>query len=222
MRKEDIIQVTEIDREAFPTQWPPNNYRRELQNKLGHFIVAYDDSKIVVAPEAEVSPEKGISGVASWVRQLLRRDHSPTDKLPPANRQYIAGFAGMWIMADEAHITNIAVRKCCQRQGIGELLLVSVIHLAVELKTNIVTLEVRISNLAARNLYRKYGFAEVGVRPAYYTDNREDALLMSTESIISPRFQARLQQLKQAHSQRYGMANKPLNIAEARDYASVR
>lgn len=204
MRKEDIAQVKEIDREAFPTQWPPPDYRRELQNLLARLIVVCDESKTVTEPEVEARPEKGISGLASKVRQLWRRERFFGNRLPPSDRKYVLGFASIWIMADEAHLTNIAVRNQYQRQGIGERLLISTIDLAAELKTNFITLEVRASNTAAQSLYSKYGFTQVSVRPGYYTDNKEDALIMSTESIASATFQARFQRLKQAHFKNTG------------------
>jgi len=204
MRKEDIAQVKEIDREAFPTQWPPPDYRRELQNLLARLIVVCDESKTVAETEVKAFPEKGISGLASKVRRLWRRERFFGNRLPPSDRQYVLGFGSIWVMADEAHLTNIAVRKQYQRQGIGERLLISIIDLAAEHKTDFITLEVRVSNTAAQSLYSKYGFTQVSVRSGYYTDNREDALLMSTESIASAPFQARFQRLKQAHFKNTG------------------
>jgi len=115
-------------------------------------------------------------------------------------------FAGFWIMADEAHLINIAVRESYRRQGIGELLLISVIDLTTELNTSIITLEVRASNTAARSLYGKYGFTQVGLRRGYYIKDREDGVLMSSENITSASFQAHFQQLKQAHATKWGTA----------------
>ena len=204
MCREDVAQVTEIDREAFPTQWPPPNYRHELENRLSHYVVACREEESVEEPETEASPEKGFSGLASKVRQLFNQSFL-TNELPQSGRQYILGFTGFWIMADEAHITNIATRAAYQRQGIGELLLISLIDLAIELKARIITLEVRVSNIAAQSLYSKYGFTQVGLRPGYYTDNKEDAVLMSTEEITSASFQAQLNRLKQAHSKKWGI-----------------
>lgn len=203
MRKEDIAQVVEIDREVFLDQWPPVNYRHELENRLAHYIVACDDEKTV--EETRKTSEKTFLRLVSRVRQLFNRDRFLSNKLPQSSREYIIGFAGFWLMADEAHLTNIAVRVCLQRQGIGELLLISVIDLATELKASLITLEVRASNTAAQNLYRKYGFTQVGLRRGYYSDNNEDAILMSLENITSASFQARLNQLKQAHSKRWGI-----------------
>ena len=199
MRKEDIAQVNEIDREAFPTQWPAANYQHELQNRLAHYIVACDEERTVEKPEVKTS------GLASRVGQLFNHRFF-SNELPPSGEEYIIGFAGFWIMADEAHITNIAVRELHRCQGIGELLLISTIDLATELNARIITLEVRASNIVAQSLYHKYDFAQTGLRRGYYMDNREDAVLMSTENITSASFQAHLNRLKQAHSKRWGIA----------------
>jgi len=207
MRKGDIAQVTEIDREAFPTQWPPANYQRELENRLAHYIVACDVGKTVEEPRVEVASGKGLSGVASRVKRLFSHDRFFGEELPPSGQEYILGFAGFWVMADEAHLINIAVRKSYRRQGIGEFLLISVIDLATELNIGIITLEVRASNAAAQSLYCKYGFTQVGLRRGYYISEREDGVLMSsTENITSASFQAYFQQLKQAHTRKWGAA----------------
>jgi ribosomal-protein-alanine N-acetyltransferase len=202
MRQEDVAQVTEIDREAFPTQLPPANYRQEIQNRLAHYIVACDDT--ITMEEPEVKPNKGLSLTASRIKRWFSRNRSPDNESPPPAQQYIIGFAGIWVMADEAHITNIAVRKQYQHHGIGELLLISILDLAKELNARIMTLEVRASNIAAQNLYRKYGFVQTGIRRGYYLDNREDGILMSTENITSPTFQAHLQQLREALANKQG------------------
>jgi ribosomal-protein-alanine N-acetyltransferase len=205
MRKEDIVQVTEIDREAFPTLWSPVNYQHELRNRLAHYIVAYDEEETVGEPEVKAATEKHRSGLLSKVRQLFNHNRFFTPEVPPSGKQYIVGFAGFWIMAGEAHITNIAVRERYHRHGIGELLLISIIDLATELNARFVTLEVRSSNIAAQNLYYKYGFTQVGLRRGYYTDNKENAVLMSVEDIASASFQANLQRLKQSHSRKWGI-----------------
>jgi ribosomal-protein-alanine N-acetyltransferase len=207
MRKEDIPQVTEIDREAFPTLWPPANYRRELENRLARYIVACDEEERVEEPEMEATPQKGFSGLVSKLRQLFNHDRLFGNEPSSSGRQYIFGFAGFWIMAGEAHITNIAVREKHRRHGIGGLLLISLIDLATELDARLITLEVRASNTAAQSLYSEYGFTKVGLRRGYYTDNREDGVLMSLEDITSARFRANLQQLKQAHCQKWGVAD---------------
>jgi len=195
MGQEDLAQVVSIDREAFPTQWPPPNYRQELQNRLAHYVVACDDSRTMEASEEK--PRKGLFGLVSRIIPLHKRSHYLDVTLPEYTRQYIVGFSGIWVLVDEAHITNIALRQKYQGKGLGELLLIATADLARELKASIMTLEVRASNLIAQNLYGKYGFKHVGVRRGYYLDNREDAVIMSTESITSPSFQAQLKQLRE-------------------------
>lgn len=206
MHREDIAQVTEVDREAFPSLWPPTNYERELENRLAHYIVACDEGEGVGESEVEAPLERDPPGLVSRVRRLFNHNRFFGYELPESGKQYITGFAGFWIMAGEAHITSIAVRELHRRQGIGELLLISVINLATELNAHIVTLEVRVSNTLAQSLYYKYGFNQAGLRHNYYVDNKEDAVIMSTENITSPPFQAHLQQLKQAHSRKWGIA----------------
>jgi len=211
MREEDIPQVNQIDHEAFPTLWPPPNYRRELANRLARYIVACDEEKKVEEPEMKATPRKGFSGLISRLRRLFNHDRFSGNELTTSERQYIFGFAGFWIMAGEAHITNIAVREQRRRQGIGELLLIALIDLAMELDAQLITLEARASNTAAQSLYAKYGFNEVGVRRGYYTDNREDGVLMSLQDVTSATVQAKLQQLKQAHSRKWGIATTALS-----------
>lgn len=206
MHREDVGQVTEIDREAFPTLWPPTNYERELENRLAHYIVACDAGERVEESEVEAPLEKKPPGLVSRVSRLFNHNRFFGYEPPKPGKQYITGFTGFWIMAGEAHITSIAVRKPHHRQGIGELLLISVISLATELNTHIITLEVRVSNNVAQSLYSKYGFTQAGLRHNYYIDNKEDAVTMSIESVTSVPFQAHLQRLKQAHSRKWGIA----------------
>jgi len=205
MRKEDIAQVTEIDREAFPTLWAPINYQHELQNRLAHYIVAYNE-ETVGEPEVKAAPAKHRTGLLFKMRQLFNHNRLFDTEMPPSSKQNIVGFAGFWIMAGEAHITNIAVRELYRRRGIGELLLISIIDLATKLNAKLITLEVRASNTAAQSLYYKYGFTQIGSRRGYYTDNREDATLMSVENTASTSFQTHLQHLRQAHSRKWGIA----------------
>lgn len=90
----------------------------------------------------------------------------------------IAGYAGMWIIMDEAHVTNIAVRTRFRGRKLGERLLLELRRRANLQGAKRMTLEVRVTNRVAQNLYEKLGFRSVGVRKGYYTDNNEDALIM--------------------------------------------
>ena len=134
MVKEDLAQVTEIDREAFPTQWPPANYRHELQNKLAHYLVVCDDTKTVDAPQTK---PQGLFQRISRFFSIGNRPGPHPDTDSPEEQQYIIGFSGIWLLAEEAHITNIAVRQDYQGKGIGELLLIATIDLSRKLHATI-------------------------------------------------------------------------------------
>ncbi|HXQ95652.1 MAG TPA: ribosomal protein S18-alanine N-acetyltransferase [Candidatus Acidoferrales bacterium] len=107
----------------------------------------------------------------------------------------IVGYAGLWLMVDEAHITTFAVAPDRRRQGVAERLLLELLRIAESVGAAVATLEVRVSNLPARRLYEKYGFRPVGVRPRYYTDNNEDALIMTTGELRSRDMRARIDRL---------------------------
>lgn len=92
--------------------------------------------------------------------------------------QRVVGYCGVWIIIDEAHITNIALLPEYRGMKLGEALMAKVMELAREMGAMRVTLEVRVSNERAQNLYRKFGFEEGAIRKQYYTDNMEDALVM--------------------------------------------
>lgn len=90
----------------------------------------------------------------------------------------VAGYGGMWIIMDEAHVTNIAIKSKYRGRKWGERLLIELQNSAAFLGAVRMTLEVRKSNQIAQRLYEKHGFRRVGIRPKYYTDNNEDALIM--------------------------------------------
>ena len=110
----------------------------------------------------------------------------------------LAAYGGMWLMVDEAHITTFAVHPAWRRQGIGERLLLAFLDIAIDRDAHEATLEVRLSNLAARRLYEKYGFRPVGLRPNYYSDDREDALIMTTEPLAERTMVERIARLRAA------------------------
>lgn len=90
----------------------------------------------------------------------------------------IIGYGGMWIIIDEAHVTNVAVSPLYRGRKLGERLLRFMMAVASTEGARKMTLEVRVSNFSAKNLYHKLGFVEAGLRKGYYTDNREDAIIM--------------------------------------------
>lgn len=90
----------------------------------------------------------------------------------------IISYGGMWIIVDEAHVTNVAVHPDYRGRKLGELMMRQMMELARGFDAVRMTLEVRPSNHVARALYQKLGFIDTGIRPGYYTDNNEDAIIM--------------------------------------------
>lgn len=111
-------------------------------------------------------------------------------------RRHVLGYLGMFHNQTDAHVTTIAVDPAWQRRGIGTRLLVAAARAAVERGCHNLTLEVRVSNDGAQDLYRRFGFVPAGVRAAYYPDNREDALVMWASDIDSPAYADRLAQIE--------------------------
>ena len=110
----------------------------------------------------------------------------------------IAAYGGMWLMVDEGHIITFAVHPDWRRQHIGERLLLAFLDLAADRGAHEATLEVRLSNLPARRLYEKFGFRPVGLRPRYYSDNGEDALIMTTDPLADAATRERIARLRAA------------------------
>jgi ribosomal-protein-alanine N-acetyltransferase len=112
------------------------------------------------------------------------------------------GYGGLWLMVDEAHITTFAVLPEWRRRGVGARLMLDMMRLASDLNARIVTLEVRLSNHAARALYGRFGFKPVGIRPRYYSDNNEDALIMTTPPIATDEMRQRIADLQRIYAER--------------------
>jgi ribosomal-protein-alanine N-acetyltransferase len=178
MRLDDIEAVLDIDRLSFPLPWSASSYRYELtQNAHSYFFVALAPQS---GPAIPVAPPRGPPFPRAGGRARLwgLRRSSPEAAATP---RLVVGYAGFWFIVDEAHISTIAVHPDWRGQGAGEQLLAAALERALDLNAIKATLEVRVSNTRAQNLYRKYGFEEVGRRRHYYRDNGEDALLMTAE-----------------------------------------
>lgn len=107
----------------------------------------------------------------------------------------LIGYGGLMFAPDEAHVTNIAVDPAQRRHGHGRTLLVHLIDTAIRSGCGALTLEVRVGNTAAQNLYRQFGFAPAGIRQRYY-ENSEDALVMWAHDIRSDEFRERLERAR--------------------------
>jgi ribosomal-protein-alanine N-acetyltransferase len=207
----DISQVMEIEQESFLNMWPATAFKRDLEhNRLSRYLVAVEqrgEAAEAIAPLADREPGEAPMPplrLGRWVGELKRLFGSEEEEGAETSGEPIVGFVGIWLALDEAHIVTIAVRESHRGRGIGELLLIAAIALATLNDQEVVTLEVRASNQAAQALYEKYGFRKVGVRHRYYSDNHEDAVIMTTDSIHSAPYQALLQRLRQEHRERCG------------------
>jgi ribosomal-protein-alanine N-acetyltransferase len=206
----DISQVMAIERESFLNMWPATAFKRDLQhNRLARYLVAVEqreETEEAVAPPVERELEETPMprpGLRRWLGEL-KRLFGDEEEEGEIGREPIVGFVGVWLTPDEAHIVTIAVRETHRGRGIGELLLIAAVTLATLNEREVVTLEVRASNQAAQALYEKYGFKEVGIRHRYYSDNHEDAVIMTTEPIHSAPYQTLFERLRREHRERCG------------------
>lgn len=204
MKKRDIPQVTAIEREAFKATSPPTPFERELGNSMACYLVAYRELEEITAEPASYVVESRWSKIRTSFSRL--RNSWPLSAFvfgarfsPPA-----LGFIGIWFAVDEVHITAISTKASHRGKGVGELLLLACIDMAAQKGSDVISLEVRVSNQIAQSLYRKYAFRTTGVRKAYYADNKEDAYIMTTDPISSPEYQGRLARLQNAYCRRWG------------------
>ncbi len=197
MTMSDVPRVIEIERLAYPSTWPPSAYRKELQdNRWAHYIVLRD--KKILEEQSQTVNSELERPRKNRLFPLSLLPNRPLVASPVPELAAIIGFAGLWLMVDEAHITTIAMHPDHRRRGLGEFMLVSLIDIAYSIGAKWVTLEVRVSNYTAQNLYHKYGFREAGIRHRYYSDNQEDAIIMWTEEINSPAYKQKFLELKAA------------------------
>jgi [ribosomal protein S18]-alanine N-acetyltransferase len=161
----DLDRVLEIEQLSFSAPWSARAYRYEIAQN--------DHSTMLVVRPAP--PSRPLT--ARWLRFAR-----------PGLREPILGYAGFWLLVEDAHIATIAVHPEWRGQGLGEVLLVSLLREAIKIGAYRATLEVRVSNTVAQGLYRKYGFQTVSRSKHYYADNNEDAYIMATPPFKTPGF----------------------------------
>jgi ribosomal-protein-alanine N-acetyltransferase len=193
MRQDDVPEVSRVERECFSNPWPQSAYRRELRNPANNYYIVLryrSDRPAARAPRGE---SRGPLALLPFVRK---------PEATAVATDPIVGFAGMWVLFDEAHVTTIGVQPRHRGKGLGELLLVTLFEEAARRGAEWLTLEVRVSNEAAQALYRKYGFTRQGVRRRYYSDNGEDAYIMWSPSLRTQEFHERFESLRAALRER--------------------
>lgn len=155
MTLEDVPEVINIDRLSFETPWSARSYQHEVTESSYSYMTVLE----------HITEGKPASGFRRILQNL-----SPA---PPARR--IVAYGGLWHIAGEAHISTIASHPDTRGKGYGEIVLAGMVRRSVTLDADYIVLEVRVSNIPAQNLYKKYGFEVVDVKPRYYHNNGEDA-----------------------------------------------
>jgi ribosomal-protein-alanine N-acetyltransferase len=190
MTTADLDQVLDIERASFPYPWSARAFQAELASQYGIYRVACLVQRAV--PSARLAPVQ-----ARWPAWLGGRRPAR----PGPGKGPILGYYGFQLVLDEGHIMTIAVHPDYRRRGLGELLLLDLFGEAQRRGALRLTLEVRVSNLVAQELYRKYGFTEEGRRLRYYADG-EDALILWTGRLDTGESGARLQELREQMQRR--------------------
>lgn len=185
----DIPAVLAVERASYSMTWPRKAYDYELkQNELAHYFVL----RFLGHPPPVSAENSGMS-----------KNKAGSGQPPVLSRQAATiGLGGFWLMAGQIHISTIAVHPDWRGLGLGEWLLVTLLEAGRSLGAESATLEVRPSNQAARRLYRKYQFQEVGQRSRYYRDNNEDALILTTPRLASSDYLAMFQRRQTALTRR--------------------
>ena len=209
LQAEDIDQVVAIEKEAFSPLWVSTSFKRDLNNKRASYLVACFDED--TSPEeilAEIGQDQPDdprpSNLLSRVLGRIGLSSSLETGREENQSLDIAGYVSVWYQGDEAHITEIAVKEPLRGRGIGELLLIGSLEAAMEYGSRVMTLEARVSNFIAHRMYQKYSFKSVGIRKAYYSDNREDAVIMTTSPIDTDEYHQMFTDLQSTYLNRWG------------------
>lgn len=184
MRLDDVAEVVAVDRRCFTTPWPASAYRREVTHPERNLYTVL--RRVGEGPLTQPDPK---GRFFSNILPFLKEDNH-------LNPDPVVGYAGLWIVGDEAHITTIGVLPELRGRKLGELLLVTLIEHAIAQGAHWLTLEARVSNTVAHALYRKYTFKDAGLRKRYYSDDGEDALIMWSDRIDTPGFASTLAERK--------------------------
>ena len=215
MDEGDISQAIQIDKEAFPENNASPAFKRELrENKLSLYLVVVDESTTYKRwaephglPDLATPTKNNRNKFSGTIWRMLRGE----EEFIEPTKELVVGYIGIWSVIDQGHIISIAVRQTHRKVGIGELMVIGAVESNQLIGNNELTLEVRVSNDAAQNLYKKFGFKVVGRRKQYYSDNREDAYIMTTSQIGSEEYRELMENLRNTYTQRWGLRPRYLD-----------
>lgn len=160
MRSQDLDQVVEIERQSYRSPWPRQLFLDDLSRDWAHIDLAW--------------------GLARELARELVQMPAPEQHAPGSTGR-VLGYCNYWLVQDEVHLLNLAIHPAVRRRGIGTRLMQHLLAVARANVCRYVTLEVRKSNAPAQALYRAHGFEAVGLRPRYYAEDGEDAIVMALE-----------------------------------------
>ena len=202
MRLSDVPTVSAVERIVFTLPWSSAAFTYDLSHNpnADYLVLRYLPWS---GSPSDTNP------LSRSVRRLLK---------PPRLDPSLLGYGGLWMVVEEGHICTLGLRPEWRGRGLGELLLLGLIERAGERGAEVITLEVRVSNLTAQNLYHKYGFRVIGRRKGYYSDNHEDALIMTTDAIVTPAYRGMLADLSARLRERLEQATEaPTNALAPSD-----
>jgi ribosomal-protein-alanine N-acetyltransferase len=167
MRLADVPTVASIEKQIFATPWSAEAFRQELTYHAAatYLVLRYTDPRALE-------------------RRFPKRPWMGTQD--PG----LVGYGGLWLVMEQAHVSTLAIRPLWRGRGLGELIFAALIEKAIAGQCNELTLEVRVSNSPAQNLYAKYGLEVTGRRTRYYPDNHEDAWIMASPPLLSDAYRA--------------------------------
>lgn len=183
LTEQNLSAVLQMDKDCFGGLWTEAGYRREIDS-----------------PNSQLLIMKSASGTTEHLPEYVPKNapgNMPTGSSPqPFLEPKIIGIGCVWFILEEAHITVLAIQAPYRRQGLGQLLLTTLLETAIQRQSEWATLEVRLSNLPAQKLYEKFGFITIGQRKKYYPDTGEDALILWNKGLQKRSFHHDLEQLK--------------------------
>jgi ribosomal-protein-alanine N-acetyltransferase len=180
MNLSDVYQVAEIEKRTFSDAWPTQSFIYEVAESTYSYMAVLEDSPLP-QPQAD---DNQLSPLEQFISSI--------DQQQPS---IVLGYGGLWNIVDESHISTIASHPDHRGKGYGELLVAGMVQKSINLNASYIVLEVRVGNVVAQQLYKKYGFVVEDVRKKYYRD-QEDAFDMRLD-LENPVVVERCQQLWQ-------------------------